>query len=289
MTSISASVLKPGDLVLCSGTLPRDVSLFERVAAASEAGFAGISLWGRDYQAARDEGLSDREIRSLLSDHGITVAEIDPLWCWLPGARDIHIPPEFDTEDIFAFDEARLFDVAQAVGARSVNAVDIFGGGWTTDEATEAFASLCRRAAEHGLLVHVEFLPWSNIPDLETAWRIVRDAGEPNGGIALDAWHYFRSAPDDALLRSIPGGRILCVQLSDGPAEPEADLVSATLSARLLPGEGELDLLTMIDSLRHIGAAAPIGVEVFSDSLRDGTSVEVAHDASEAVRRVLRS
>jgi len=39
---------------------------------------------GRDYQAARDEGLSDSDIRTLLDDHGLAVAEVDPLWSWLP-------------------------------------------------------------------------------------------------------------------------------------------------------------------------------------------------------------
>ena len=143
------------------------------------------------------------------------------------------------------------------VGARSLNAVDVFGGTWSLNEAAAAFAGLCDRAAEHGLLVHLEFLPWSRIPDLATAWQVVREAGRPNGGLMIDAWHYFRSGPDGALLRSIPGGSILGIQLCDAPAVAEANPLHATLHERLLPGEGELELPALLADLRATGTTAP--------------------------------
>ena len=130
--------LGAGDTVLCSGTLRTGITFRERLAATQAGGFTGLSLWGRDYQVARDEGLSDRDIRLLLADHGLSVAELDPAWWWLPGAGDIHIPPEHDGERIFGFGERELFGVADAVGARSLNAVDVFGGTWSLDEAAEA-------------------------------------------------------------------------------------------------------------------------------------------------------
>ena len=69
----------------------------------------------------------------------------------------------------------------------------------------------------------------------------------------LDAWHYFRSGPDGELLRSIPGASILGVQLCDAPATPEADPLHATLHARLLPGDGDLALRTLLADLRATG------------------------------------
>jgi len=224
------------DTVLCSGTLRAGIFFRERVAAAVAGHFSGISLWGRDYQVARAEGLSDRDIALLLDDHGLAVGELDPAWWWLPGASEIHIPPEHDKEQIFRYTEPELFGLADAVGARSLNAVDVFGGSWSTDEAAVAFAGLCDRAADHGLLVHLEFLPWSRVPDLATAWQIVGAADRPNGGLMVDAWHSFRSDPDGELLRSIPGSSILGLQLCDAPAKPEVDPLHATLHERLLPG-----------------------------------------------------
>jgi sugar phosphate isomerase/epimerase len=259
--------LGAGDTVLCSGTLRAGLSFRERVAAAEAGGFSGISLWGRDYQVARNEGLGDQDIRLLLDDNGLSVGELDPAWWWLPGASEIHIPPEHDHEQIFRYTEPELFAVADAVGARSLNAVDVFGGSWSLDEASAAFAGLCDRAAEHGLLVHLEFLPWSQIPDLATAWQVVGAADRSNGGLMLDAWHFFRGDPDGELLRSIPGSSILGIQLSDAPATPETDLLRATLHERLLPGDGEFPLSTLLADLQATGTTAPLGVEVFSDVL----------------------
>jgi sugar phosphate isomerase/epimerase len=279
--------LGAGDTVLCSGTLRTGITFRERLVAAQDGGFSGLSLWGRDYQVARDEGLIDRDIRLLLADHGLSVAELDPAWWWLPGAADIHIPPGHDGERIFSFGERELFAVADAVGARSLNAVDVFGGAWSLDEAAGAFAGLCDRAAEHGLQVHLEFLPWSRIPDLATAWQVVREADRPNGGLMLDAWHYFRSASDGALLRSIPGPSILGVQLCDAPAAAEANPLHATLHERLLPGEGELALPALLADLRATGTTAPLGVEVFSDALHALPPEEAGRLAGQSLRAVL--
>ena len=273
--------------MLCSGTLPRDATFRERAEAVAAGGFRGISLWGRDYRRARDEGWSDADLRVLLDDHGLTVAELDPVWWWLPGASEVVIPPDVDTQEVFRYGEPELFAIADAVGARSVNAVDVFGGDWTVHAAAEALAGLCERAAEHGLLVHVEFLPWSRIPDIGTAWEIVRTADRPNAGIAVDAWHFFRSNADEKTLRAIPGDKILGVQLDDGPATAEPNLVRASLHERRLPGEGDFDLAGLVAALRDVGACAPFGVEVFSDALHALGAEEAARRAGDATRRLV--
>jgi sugar phosphate isomerase/epimerase len=280
--------LGPEHTVLCAGTLRARTPFRQRLAAARAGGFDGISLWGRDYEGARAEGWSEADIVAMLGDHGLAVAEVDPAWWWLPGAADVRIPPDLDTERIFAFGEEEFFALADAVAARSVNAVDVFGGTWSLDDAADAFAGLCDRAAEHGLLVQLEFLPWSRIPDLASAWTVVREAGRANGGLTLDAWHYFRSGSAGPLLTTIPGDRIGGIQLCDAPAVPEAEPVHATLHERLLPGEGELDLASLVGDLRAIGATAPIGVEVFSDELDLLEPEEVGRQAGGAARRVLR-
>ena len=280
--------LARGDLVLCSGTLPRNVSFRDRVDAAAGAGFRGISMWGRDYARARSDGHTDRDIRSILDDAGLDVAEVDPAWWWLPGAAAIGASiVDQDPMDVFRFDEPELLRVAEVIGARSLNAADVFGGEWTVDDAADAFATLCDRAAEHGLLVHVEFLPWSKIPDLATAVAIARGADRPNGGITVDAWHLARSGGHVDELRAVSGDLVLGVQLDDGPAEPEDDLMDATLHERRLPGNGDFDLARFVEALDTIGANAPYGVEVFSDALHELAPRDIAARAADATRRVL--
>ena len=279
--------LGPDDLVLCSGTLPRQTPFRRRLEAAVAGGYAGLSLWGRDYEAARAEGYGDADLVSMLDDHGLVVAELDPVWWWTPGAASFSIPAALDPVDVFRFGESELLRIAEVVGARSLNAADVLGGTWTIEEAAVAFGALCDRAGARGLLVHLEWLAWSRVPDLATAWEIVRLADRRNGGLNVDTWHCARSGTTVEQLQLLPGDRVLAVQLDDGPADPEDDLVEATLHRRLLPGAGAFDLPGYLGALRAIGTTAPVGVEVFSDDLHGLGPVEAARAAAVAARHVL--
>ena len=167
------------------------------------------------------------------------------------------------------------------------NAADVLGGRWSVDEGASAFAALCDRAAEHGLLVHLEWLAWSRVPDLATAWEMVRWADRPNGGLNVDMWHCARTGTTPEDLLAIPGERVLAIQVDDGPALAEDDLVEATLHHRLVPGAGVFDLVGYLAALRTIGAVGPIGVEVFSDDLHALGPIEAARRAADATRGVL--
>ena len=68
----------------------------------------------------------------------------------------------------------------------------------SVDEAAEAFGRLCDRAAAHGLLVGIEWLPYTNIATAADAQAIVEAAGRPNGGYCADIWHHTRGADDDS-------------------------------------------------------------------------------------------
>lgn len=279
--------LGSSDLVLCSGTLARGTPFRARLEAAAAAGYGAVSLWGRDYQAARDEGYSDADLVALLGDHGLAVAELDPVWWWTPGASTFSVPPELDPIDVFRFGEQDLFLIAELLGARSLNAAEVLGGDWSIADAAEAFAALCDRAAEHGLLVHLEWLAWSRIADLATALEVVTLAGRTNGGLNVDTWHCARTGTSAADLLAVPGDRVLAIQVDDGPARAEDNLIEATLHERLLPGAGAFDLVGYLGALRTIGAQAPIGVEVFSDELHELGAAAAARRAAEATRTLL--
>ena len=178
--------------------------------------------------------------------------------------------------------------MADAFGSRVVNVGDIGMADELAplDDVTERFAGLCDRAAEHGLLVALEFLPWSGIPDVATAWRIVDGAGRANGGILVDTWHHLRGVADDAALRAVPGDRVYVVQVSDAPAEPEGPYMEDTTLRRRLPGEGALDLVGFLRTLEAMGVDCPISVELFNpefQALPADQAARLVHDATRAL------
>lgn len=281
LVSAAALAVRFGDLVLCAGTVPQS-GLAERAAAAAAAGFRALSLFPQDYRRAREAGLSDGELRRMLGDHGLAIAEIDPLLSWLPGVGDAGI--DETGRGFLAHGEAEFYAIADALGARSINAALADPGELELDAIAEAFAKLCDRAAAHGLLVTLEFLPWTRIRDAATATALVERAGPANGGVMLDAWHHYRSgAPLDAISAS----RVLGVQLSDAPAQAEADPIAETLQRRRIPGEGDADLAGLLRHLAAGGCDAPVGVEVFSSALAGRPVEEVAQRVAAATRALL--
>jgi sugar phosphate isomerase/epimerase len=275
-------MLTSEDLVLCAGSALQ-TPFTERLRLAAAAGFAGLSMWESDYLGARAEGYSDADLRGALADHGIEIAELDALTRWLPG-DDEAVRSDWAT----GFEEKDFYEVADAIGARSINVVDL--GALRTisvEAAAEAFAGVCDRAREHGLLVHLEFLPWSNIPDIETAWDIVREAGRDNGGVLLDTWHLLRSGGTPESLLEMPRDRVYAIQVSDAPAVAESNLMEETMARRLLPGEGAARVRDVLDVLSDGGCTAPVGVEVFSSALAALPADEAIERVATATRTVL--
>jgi sugar phosphate isomerase/epimerase len=119
--------------------------------------------------------------------------------------------------------ENLIFEIADAFGAPTVNVAPGFAPNLPLSAISEIFGQLCERARRHGLRLHLEFLPWTVIPDLSSALSIINGCGQDNAGITFDTWHFFRSggqveeirrlSPDDA-------ARITNLQINDAPKQP---------------------------------------------------------------------
>jgi sugar phosphate isomerase/epimerase len=270
------------DFVLCAATVPQ-ATLWERVDLAADAGFAGISVQAPDCIAAWAAGFADADLRAHLDDRGIRIAELDALVGWLPGATEPAHPAMRSP-----FGEREFYEVADALGARSLNVVDLCTGPMPPlDAAAAAFGGICDRAAEHDLLVHVEFVPWTRISSLTTAWEIVRMADRPNGGLLLDNWHLFNGGKTVAAVGAVPADRVLALQIRDASrlVGPRPALVAR--QHRLLPGQGDTDVAGLLGSLRSRGCAAPIGVEVVSPELAALPAAVATRDARDAIGGVV--
>lgn len=272
-------------LICAQGTL-RHAPFPERVAAAAAAGFDGIGLSTGAYGRLREQGWTDAGLRALLSDAGVDLLESEGVLGFSsrgavvagPLAGRAYADPEV---------ERRLYAMADAFGLRHVMVNAAFEGALEAD-APAAFAALCDRAADHGLLVALEPVACSSVPDAATACRVVREAGRPNGGVCVDSWHVFRGAPGAADLPGLDGDLVLVVQLDDGPLVPrDEDYLVDTLHGRAVPGNGEFDLTGLLRRLDRLGVVAPVSVEVLSDELDALAPGEAARRAADGTRAVL--
>jgi len=260
---------------------PPRFSFAERVAAASDAGFAGIGCLGDDYFAERDAGLTDTDAAKILDDHGMVVAEIEFLFDWSADPDETaRVENARRLEDrAWAMADAfhpRVVSVGELVGAEQLPASDVL---------VERFGALCDRAAEHDLLVAVEFMPFSGIAEVADACAIVRRSERPNAGLNVDSWHYFRGFPDVTALAAC-ADRAFMIQLDDGDADPVGELFEDTMLRRRYPGEGTFDLVGFLEVLNEAGAPAPKSVEILStehQALPLAEAARRAHDSTRAV------
>lgn len=254
----------------------------ERVAAAAAAGFGGIGWLGVDYALTRAAGTRDADLAAILADHEMAVAEVEFLAGWAAG------PEDPDRRVLGRMLEDQVWALADAFGPQVVSVGELVGPDELPpfDLVVERFAGLCDRAAAHGLLVALEFLPWTGIPDITTAAAIVHASGCRNAGINLDAWHWFRGRPSAEVLRGI-ADRIFVLQLDDADRDVVGSLPEDTTLRRRYPGEGSFDLVGLLMLCRDAGVEAPVSVEIMATDHYALPVREAARRAYETATRVI--
>jgi sugar phosphate isomerase/epimerase/4-hydroxyphenylpyruvate dioxygenase-like putative hemolysin len=212
----------------------------ELVDAAAAAGYSFVGL--RLTRVTPDEphyplttdAVLLRETRARLAGAGIGVLDVEL-------AR---IGPHQRARDFL-----RVFEVGAELGARHVitQLPD-------PDRArkTARFAELCDLAAPFGLTVDLEFPSWTETGDLDEACSVLRAADRPNAGILIDLLHFARSRSSVEELARLPRSWFHFAHVCDAPAHiPSSrdELIHTARAERLFPGEGGIDVHTILAAL----------------------------------------
>ncbi|WP_116997219.1 sugar phosphate isomerase/epimerase family protein [Desertimonas flava] len=254
MVRRSAYQLGPDDLVLSHFSLGRQHPIDERIRLAAANGFAGIGLYTGHYRALEESGDAPGRLRELLDEHELVLAEIEVV----PG-----LGADGAGGGAAAEVEAIAWRMADEFGSRYLQCIG--PSGRSVADAGRAFGALCDRAADHGLVVGLEFLPFTDVVTVGDARAIVEAADRPNGGVCVDIWHHERGANDLGAIRDLPAELIMGVQMSDGPRRPvDPDYYTDCLRNRLAPGDGEFDVAGFVGALREAGSTVSWSLEVCS-------------------------
>ena len=244
------------------------------VAAACGYDYVGIRLLpamagGIAYPLMEDEaGL--KETLARLDATAITVADLEV----------VAFRPE---TEIASF--AEFFETGARLGAKNI-LIAAYDPDLT--RFTDRYAAFCEAAAPYGLTADLEFMPWTCVPDLAMANKIVAQAGQPNAGVLVDALHFDRSNSSIAELARVPAHRLHYWQLCDGPAERPAtteEMIHAARYERMFPGEGGIDLVSLA---RAMPADLAVSIEVPTAELAKSVDAKTrARRALAAARNVI--
>jgi len=251
-----------------------------RVEVAARVGFTGMGFWHSDILEIR-KTYSFEDMKHILDANGIVNIEVEWLldWFYTDARRG-------------ASDEIRalLLDAAEVLRARHIKIGDLGNDGVEVPQLTEAFAPLCRQAAERGTNVLFEMLPaqFSRAPSLDHVLAITRGAGERNGGIMLDNLHLQRSGigPDE-IVRKLKAGDLIGAEINDGTLAVPLNFQDSVVNKRLLPGDGEFDIAGFLQALWSVGYDGPIGVEVLNEYIRKWDLKTAATEAFAKTQRVV--
>jgi sugar phosphate isomerase/epimerase len=176
-------------------------------------------------------------------------------------------------------------DAAADLGARGLSVVV-----YDRDPASHPnrVGELADRSGKLGVRTLLEYFAMSGVDSLPYALDLIAGIGNPTLGISADSLHFTRTGTTAAQLAAVPVGLIGHAQVNDGPWLLPADKqLDEARGNRLLPGEGEFDL---VGFLRALPPDVTIGVEAGS-RLRFAQGVTMAEHGRAAIaatRRIVR-
>jgi sugar phosphate isomerase/epimerase len=251
-----------------------------RVKVAAKAGFTGMGFWHADILEIRKK-YSFQEMKNILDANGIVHVEVEWLLDWY--CTDSRKAASDETR-------ALLLDAAEALRARHIKIADLGNDCADVPQMTEAFAPLCRQAAERGTNILFEMLPaqFSRAPSLDQVLAITRGSGADNGGIMLDNLHLQRiGIGSDEIVRKLEARDLIGVEINDGALAVPVNFLDSVVNKRLLPGDGEFDIAAFLQALWTVGYEGPIGVEVLNEYMRKWDLKTAATQAFAKTQRVV--
>ena len=248
--------------------------LAEKLEATAAAGFTGVEIFESDLLSFNG---TPRDVARMVADLGLRIVTFQPF-------RDFEGMPEPARSRTFARAE-RKFDLMGELGCDllmicSNVAPESLGG---VDRAAADFRELGERAQKRGIRVGFEALAWGkHISDYRDSWEVVRRADHPAIGLTLDSFHIFSRKTDLRAIRSIPGDKIVLVQLADAPWL-DMDVINWSRHFRCFPGQGEFPLTDFMDAVFATGYNGLLSLEIFNDQFRAGSPRQVAVDGQRSL------
>lgn len=243
---------------VCPETGPADF-----VSACATAGWAACGIW---FDPETWNATVAGEVRRRLDDTGLLALDMEPIF----------VTPDGDHGEA-------MIEAAAAIGARHLLVVS---RGVDDDRFVERFGELCDLAADHDIGCSLEFMRFMSVRDLPQALRVVERTDRANAAVLVDLLHLARTGGTVADVASIDPALLPYVQLCDAPQAPPQDLYTEAVDGRLLPGDGELPVVDLVDALPR-GTA--LSMEIRSAALRSAwpDPVDRARHVLEATRRAL--
>jgi len=240
---------------VCSLAAPFETDIADYAAAKC----AHVEIWLGKLEAYLDSHPPE-DVRRLLADHGVTA----PVASYQGGLLREADAGHRERWDHFVrrLDICHQLDIGTLVLAADVAAP------LTRPKLDQIQAALVRAAAlagEHGLRLALEFQARSAFcNNLQTAVALVEQTASEHLGICLDAFHYFVGPSKSHDLEGLRRDNLFHVQLCDLAGQVRE---LASDGDRILPGDGDFPLASLVEHLHNIQYEATVSVELMNPQI----------------------
>ena len=203
---------------------------------------------------ALNEGLTDDDILAILDKYNIRCTEVEYIVQWCEATRTYEQK----------YKEQACFHMCELFGVKHINTGLMED--YDIDYTAKKLQELAARAGD--LIIALEPMPYSGLPNLDKTWKIMQKANCDNVYMLLDMWHWVRANQPYDLLTEEQAKRVISIQIDDAYTRPYADSIlrDESMHDRLAPGAGDLDTAGFVKMIKDAGVDPKvIGVEVISD------------------------
>jgi sugar phosphate isomerase/epimerase len=247
----------------------------------SAAGFRAIEIWLTKLEQHL-ESTPAADTRKELAERGL-----EPVAAAYQGGL---IQPHDEARRAHLDHFKRRLDLCQSFGiATLVIAAESIGepARHSFGNAVARLGQAARWAAGFDVRLALEFRATGSLcTSLPTAVALVEECREPNLGICLDVFHYYKGPSKFEDLDRLSPANLFHVQVCDVAGVPREQMAD---SDRVLPGDGEFHLDSLVGKLRSIGYRGPVSLELMNPELWNVNPKQVVEVGLTALDRVMQT
>ncbi len=282
-TAYSGSSEKSSIFRFCLNTstiMGQNLSLPEKIEIAAKAGYEGVELWVRDIKDYLEGADSLKSLRKFIKDSKLTVENAIGFAEWIVDDEERRKAGfSLMKEEMEIMADLGCTRIAAPPAGAVQTKVDLFLAG-------ERYKKLLELGRQTGVMPQLEFWGAStSLFHIGQALMIASIADDPDVRLLPDVYHMFRGGSGFNSLKIIKGNIIEVFHINDYPGRiPRKE---QTDSHRVYPGDGIAPFKEIMSSLKNMGGAKVLSLELFNREYWNQDALQVAKTGLQKMKDIL--
>lgn len=253
----------------------------EEIDIAAKVGFEAMEPWISELDAHVKGGGSLKDLGKKLEDHKISVESAIGFAPWIV---------DDDAKRAKGVEQMkREMDMVAQLGGKRIAAPPAGNDNPNLDlrKAAERYRVILEAGDQIGVVPEMEFWgPVKVVNTLADAAFIAIQSGHPKACILADIYHMYKGGSGHDSIKLLSGDAIHVIHTNDYPADPPRDQIKD--EHRVYPGDGIAPLTTFFRTLKAIGYAGSLSVELFNKEYWKQDALTVAKASIDKTRAAVK-